>query len=86
MFQGNDHDLYRVNSVQIRDGGAIDVKFSKGALKEKVVTIRASDQPSPGLPIEWTCGHALTLQGTTTAADHTTISDNDLPSPCRAHR
>jgi len=86
MFKGNDRDLYRVNSVQIREGGAIDVKFSRGALKEKVVSIRASDQPSPGLPVEWTCGHALTLPGTTAAADQTTITDNDLPSPFRAHR
>ena len=58
MFKENDRDLYRVNSVQIREGGAIDVKFSRGALKEKVVSIRASEQPSPGLPVEWTCAHA----------------------------
>ncbi len=86
MFKGNDHDLYRVNSVQIRQGGAIDVKFSRGALKEKVVSIRASDQPSTGLPVAWTCGHALTLPGTTAATDQTTITDSDLPSPCRVHK
>jgi Pilin (bacterial filament) len=85
-FRGRDRDLYRVDSVQIREGGAIDVKFSRGALKEKLVTIRASDQPSPGLPVEWICGHAITLPGTSAAADHTTLSDADLPSPCRAHR
>jgi len=86
MFKENDRDLYRVNSVQIREGGAIDVKFSRGALKEKVVSIRASEQPSPGLPVEWTCAHARTLPGTMAATDRTTIFDNDLPSPCRAHR
>jgi Tfp pilus assembly protein PilE len=86
MFKENDHDLYRVNAVQIRQGGAIDVKFSRGALKEKVVSIRASVQPSPGLPIEWSCGHARTLPLTTGAADRTTMMDDDLPSPCRAHR
>jgi hypothetical protein len=86
MFKGNGSDLYRVNSVQIREGGAIDFKFSRGALKGKVVSIRASDQPSPGLPVKWTCGHALTLPGTTAAADQTTVTYNDLPSPCRDHR
>ena len=86
MFKGNDRHLYRVNSVQIRQGGAIDVKLSRGALKEKVVSIHASSQAGPGLPISWTCGHARTLPGTTAATDQTTITDDDLPSPCRAHR
>ena len=86
MFKGDDRDMYRVNSVQIREGGAIDVKFSRGGLKEKVVSIRASEQASPGLPVEWTCGHARTLPGTEAATDRTTIIDYDLPSPCRDHR
>src|SRR5262249_50050421 len=86
IFKENDHELYRVNSVQIREGGAIEVKFSRGVLKEKVVSVRASEQPGPGLPVEWTCGRARTLPGTTATTDRTTITDNDLPSPCRAHR
>jgi len=86
MFKGNDNDLYRVNSVQIREGGAIEVKFSRGALKDKIISIRGWDGPNPGLPVEWTCGHALTLPGTTAATDQTTIMESDLPSPCRAHK
>src|SRR5215472_3877682 len=65
MFKGGDRDLYRVNSVQIREGGAIDIGFSRGALKGKVLSIRGWQGRSPGLPIEWTCGHALPLPGTT---------------------
>jgi hypothetical protein len=86
MFKEGHRDLYRVSSVQIREGGAIDVEFARGALKQKVLSIRAWEGRGPGLPIEWTCGHALALPGTTAAADHTTLSDNDLPSPCRAHK
>jgi len=85
-FSGRDRDLYRLNSVQIREGGAIDFAFGRGALKPKVLSIRAWEGLSPGLPIEWTCGHALSLPGTTATADQTTLSDEDLPSPCRAHK
>src|SRR2546430_17447245 len=73
-------------SVQIREGGAIDFAFGRGALKPKVLSIRAWEGLSPGLPIEWTCGHALSLRGTTATADQTTLSDENLPSPCRAHK
>ena len=86
MFRTGNHDRYRVNSVQIREAGAVDFRFSKGALKGKVLTIRAWGQASPGLPVEWLCGHAPPLPGATAAADQTTLSNEDLPSPCRAHK
>ena len=86
MFKASDRDHYRVSSVQIREGGAVDFGFATGALKQRVLSIRAFERRSPGLPIEWTCGHALPLPDTTAAADHTTLSDADLPSPCRAHK
>jgi len=75
---------YRLNAVQIREGGATDITFSVGALTDKVVTIRAWEGAGAGLPVEWTCGRARALPGTTATSDHTTISDDGLPSPCRA--
>jgi len=86
MFRTGDRDLYRVNAVQIREAGAVDFGFSRGALKGKILTIRAWERPGPGLPVEWLCGHALSLPGTTAAVDQTTLSEEDLPSPCRAHK
>lgn len=85
-FRTGDRELYRVNSVRIREAGAVDFGFSRGALKGKVLTIRAWGQASPGLPVQWLCGHATSLPGATAAADRTTLSNEDLPSPCRAHK
>ena len=45
MFRTGDRDLYRVNAVQIREAGAVDFGFSRGALKGKVLTIRAWERP-----------------------------------------
>jgi hypothetical protein len=86
MFRAGDRDLYRVNSIRIRESGAIDFGFSLGASKQRVLSIRALESPGPGLPVEWTCGHAPTLPGKTAATDQTTLSNEDLPSPCRAHK
>jgi Pilin (bacterial filament) len=86
MFKGGERGLYRVNSIEIREGGAMDVGFARGALKGKILSIRAREGQSSGLPIEWICGHALPLPGTIAATDQTTLSDDDLPSPCRAHK
>lgn len=86
MFSGRERDLYRLNSVQIREGGAIDFAFGPGALKPKVLSIRAWEGRSPGLPIEWSCGRAPSLPGTTATVDQTTLSDEDLPSPCRTYK
>jgi len=80
MFRTGDRDLYRVNSVRIREAGAVDFRFSRGALKGKVLTIRAWAPASPGLPVEWLCGQAPSLPSTTAAADQTTLSTEDLPS------
>lgn len=81
-----DPSYHRVTSVQIREAGAVDLGFSQGALRGKVVSIRAWERPSPGLPVEWLCAHAPSPPGTTSAADQTTLSEEDLPSPCRAHK
>jgi hypothetical protein len=81
MLKVGDRDLYRLNSVQIREGGAVDFGFARGDL-----SIRAWEGRSPGLPLEWICGQALPLPGTTAATDRTTLSNDDLPSPCRAHK
>jgi hypothetical protein len=87
MFRTGDPDLYRVNSVQIREGGAVDFGLSRGALKGKILSIRAWESPGPGLAVEWICGHANSPPGTGAAApDRTTLSEADLPSPCRAHK
>lgn len=86
MFTTRQRDLYRVTSVQIREAGAVDFGLSRGALAGKVLTIRAWERPGPGLPVGWLCGHAPSLPGTTAAADQTTLSNEDLPSPCRARK
>ena len=86
MFTTGQRDLYRVNSVQIREAGAVDFGFSQGALKGKVLTIRAWERPGAGLPVGWLCGHAPSLPATTAAADRTTLSNEDLPSPCRPRK
>jgi hypothetical protein len=86
MLSPSDRDQYGMNSVQIREGGAIDVAFVRGPLKGKVVSIRASERPAAGLPVEWTCGYAATPPNTTSPPDHTTIADSDLPSPCRSRK
>lgn len=87
MVRSGDPDLYRVNSVLIREGGAVDFEFSRGALKGKTLTIRAWESLGPGMPVEWVCGLANAPPGTAAAApDRTTLSKEDLPSPCRAHK
>ena len=87
MIRGGEPELYRMNSVQIREGGAVDFEISRGALKGKTLSIRAWESSRPGLPVEWVCGLADAPQGTTAAAlDRTTLSKEDLPSPCRAHK
>ena len=85
-FNAHRSDSYRAIAVQIRDGGAIDVRLARTPLPEGVVSIRASEQSAPGLPVIWSCGHALTLPNTISAPDHTTLPDADLPSPCRSHK
>ena len=87
-FSGRDRDLYRLNSVQIREGGAIDFAFGRGALKPKVLSIKAWEGLSPGLPIEWTCGHALSLVRFRPAdsAHRTACPSNPYPFHRRRHR
>jgi hypothetical protein len=86
IFNGSDRDLYRIKAVQIREGGAIDVRLSQGSSKDQVVSIRAWEEAGPGLPVGWMCAHAPAPPGTTAATDQTTMTDDDLPSPCRAHK
>jgi hypothetical protein len=73
-----------LRSVLIREGGAIDVTFSSRAGNSvgKVLTVRAWQRSSSDQPAAWLCGHASTPPAAA-AADHTTLSDDELPSPCR---
>jgi len=79
-----DYLSVRDRSVQarIRPGGAIDYRLQmrNGA---QTVTIRTATNPhEDGLPVMWICGHARQEPLRALAADATTLSDAQLPSPC----
>jgi hypothetical protein len=78
----------RVGAIAIRPGGAVDVTFSTRIpeFAGKVLTIRAGQASAAGnLSTVWSCGHAEAKPFVASGEDKTTISDADLPSPCRAH-
>jgi type II secretory pathway pseudopilin PulG len=77
----------RLRSVEIREGGAVDVKFSKrvGILDNQTLSVRAWQGPTPDLPIVWRCGHSDVTPLAPTSEDKTTLGDEELPSPCRRH-
>ena len=75
----------RLHSVLIREGGAVDFIFSSraGGLAGKVMSVRAWEGPDAGLPAAWRCGHASVPPLVAATVDRTTLSDDELPSPCR---
>jgi type II secretory pathway pseudopilin PulG len=78
----------RLSSVMIRPGGAVDITFSNRIpeLSGKVLTIRAwQASPASALATAWPCGHAGAMPLIAASVDKTTFSDDELPSPCRAH-
>jgi len=78
----------RLRSVLIREGGAVDVTFSErtGESAGKVLSVRAWQGLSSDLPVAWQCGRASVTSLTASAVDQTTLSEDELPSPCRGHR
>jgi type IV pilus assembly protein PilA len=83
-----DASMGRLQSVLIREGGAVDLTFSRlaGDVAGKVVTVRAWEGTDAGLPVAWSCGHAKIPLLATTTADRTTLSEDELLSNCRGRR
>ncbi len=79
-------DDYKEDSITVRNGGAVDVGIDHEPLRGGVVSMRAWTTAAPGTPVVWTCGRSLSPVGAAAAADRTTISAENLPSPCRARR
>jgi type IV pilus assembly protein PilA len=70
----------------MRDGGALDYTMPDRAndLAGKVLSIRAWQSPGVGeTPVAWLCGHARAMPMSAASVDRTTLSDAELPSPCR---
>jgi type II secretory pathway pseudopilin PulG len=79
----------RLSSVSIRAGGAVDVTFSDRIpeLAGKVLTFRAWQASAAEDPaIAWPCGHAGATPLVASSEDRTTLSDDELPSSCRAQK
>ena len=74
----------------VRNGGAVDFTLAAraGSAAGKILTIRAWQSAGAGdLPIAWICGHGSAPTPMTAAGeDRTTLSDDELPSPCRKRR
>jgi pilin len=83
-----DASMGRLQSVLIRQGGAVDLTFSSraGDLAGKVISFRAWEGTDAGLPLAWSCGHADVPLLLTAAADRTTLKDGELSSSCRSRR
>lgn len=75
----------RLQSVLIREGGALDFMFSSGTggLAGKVISVRAWEGPEAGLPVAWLCGRARVPPLVAVSMDRTTPGDDELPLPCR---
>ncbi len=76
----------RLTAVTIRYDGAVDVTFSDAdaAMAGQVLSVRAWQGDGIGLPVSWSCGHARRAPLVVTSADRTTLTDDELPSTCRA--
>jgi hypothetical protein len=83
-----DPSVGRLRSIWIREGGAVDLTFSSraGELSGKIVSFRAWEGTQAGLPVVWSCGHAAVPPLRSTAADQTTLNDDELSSSCRSLR
>jgi Pilin (bacterial filament) len=84
----SDSSMGRLQSAQIREGGAIDLTFSSlaGDVAGKVLTFRAWQGTDTGLPVAWSCGHAGIPPLAATTGDRTTLSEDELSSNCRDRR
>lgn len=79
----------RLGAIAMREGGAIDYEFPDraGGIAGRVLTFRAWQGPGAGeTPVAWLCGHASAMYMTAASGDRTTVSDVELPSPCRARK
>lgn len=78
----------RLRSVEIREGGAVDIKFSNPEviLADQTLSVRAWQGSTPDLPAAWRCGHSGVTPLAPASADRTTLGDDELPSPCRIHQ
>jgi hypothetical protein len=86
---GNFIGRMRLELKAMREGGAIDYQFSDraGDLSGRVLTFRAWQAPGTGeSPVAWLCGHASAVAMTAASDDRTTLSEVELPSPCRARK
>jgi hypothetical protein len=73
----------------IREGGAVDYTLSAraGNAAGKIVTFRAwQNSGAAGLPVAWLCGLSRAVPLTASGTDMTTLTDDELPSLCRARR
>jgi hypothetical protein len=79
---------WHLGVTAMREGGAIDYKFPDraGDLSGRVLTFRAWQGPGAETPVAWLCGHASAMSMTAASDDRTTLSDAELPSPCRARK
>lgn len=79
----------RLAAEAIRGGGAVDYVFSAKEidLAGKMLTFRAwQNAGSTDAPVAWLCGHASAMSMIAASEDRTTLSDDELPSPCRQHK
>jgi hypothetical protein len=76
----------RLSAMAIRSDGAVDVTFSgaDAGLAGKVLSMHAWQVEGSELPVVWLCGHARRAPLVVTSADRTTLTDDELPSTCRA--
>jgi type II secretory pathway pseudopilin PulG len=90
-FLGTANEKGSLAAVQaVRSGGAVDFALSAraGSAAGKILTIGAWQSAGAGdLPIVWICGHGSAPAPMTAASeDRTTLSEVELPSPCRKRR
>jgi type IV pilus assembly protein PilA len=78
-----------IGSAVIREEGAVDYTLSTraGNAAGNIVTFRAwQNSGAADLPLAWLCGHARATPLVASGADKTTLTDDELPSPCRARK
>jgi hypothetical protein len=78
-----------VGVAVIRRGGAVDYTLSRraGNADGRIVTFRAwQNSAGADLPVAWLCAHARATPLIASGTDDTTLTDDELPSPCRARK
>jgi hypothetical protein len=77
-----------VAAIRVRPGGALDFQFGSQnpGLAGETLTLRAWQNPAGAdLPIAWVCGRVQRPPLEAQAADATTLTMEQLASPCRSH-